>query len=927
VLWEVKGKVMQPVGFDSVLRRSLIASLLLLTLWFPELSAQSLEEAVSLAESGDYEASLRMFDGLEEHAESAAVRAAHGRVLLQLGRHEEAYTLLRRLARQRHPQSIVAVAYAEVLIARGQLEEATRILGVVIEDERRQDPSAIFVQAEALNRLGRWTQARSNYEDLVTDLDEGRAVTSEWITYAAISLHRLGEIQRANETFALAVALDENDVDARLAWAALFLEEYRPDEAREVALEALEINPNEPRAKVLVGWTERPLNHDPSQATLLAQEALRVNANLPEAYELLASLAIDDEEYGRAIEILSGVLQENPARLESLTLTAAAHYLLDERRSYSRIERRTMRLNSRYALFYSEIGQFAMRAFRYEEAVEFFERAIDTNPDYWPAYGGLGISLTRLGRLDEGIAALQIARDNDPGNVRVFHLMSFFERVAPTYQRFNSDHFSYRVHQDELDVLQAYVPDISEWAYQHYAERYAIELDTPVSIEIFKEPENFAIRSVGLPHVGPHGICFGRVITSRSPSEGDFNWAEVLVHELSHAFTLKLSDSRVPRWLSEGIADYDTSRLRDEWRREADFELLTYLLTDGLISVAHLNQFFVRGQSLEETSVAYYQSVLLVEFLAEKWGETVLLDMLRLFAERRRLEEVLRETTQLGLEEFDAGFEQFVRARLSVLLESFEPNPSLFSNEAFFEARVESAPTSAQAFAELAMAKFHAQKVGECREAVDSALALDPANPLANFLSATFAIREARFEDARGQFEQLLEAGHDGYTLRNQLGYLSRRQGRTNDAIRHYRAAQAFYPSGAEPYQELSDILLRAGRQEEAAAELLALTRVDQNDYSAASTLVSLYAAIDQPEAAFEACDKAIHINPFAPELHASCGRLALSLREWEAAQTEFTLELLLGAEDAEETSRLLDRVRSHLSPPEQEDEHEGSEL
>ena len=68
----------------------------------------------------------------------------------------------------------------------------------------------------------------------------------------------------------------------------------------------------------------------------------------------------------------------------------------------------------------------------------------------------------------------------------------------------------------------------------------------------------------------------------------------VLAHELAHVFSLQLSRSRVPRWLTEGLAELETARLRGEWRRQADLELAAAFAAGKLPSlgdpVARLRQ-------------------------------------------------------------------------------------------------------------------------------------------------------------------------------------------------------------------------------------------------------------------------------------------------------------------------------------------------
>ena len=74
----------------------------------------------------------------------------------------------------------------------------------------------------------------------------------------------------------------------------------------------------------------------------------------------------------------------------------------------------------------------------------------------------------------------------------------------------------------------------------------------PVTVEIFPQQQDFAIRTFGLPGgEGFLGVCFGRVITANSPaSQGDSpsNLDSVLWHEFCHVVTLEKTSNRMPRW-------------------------------------------------------------------------------------------------------------------------------------------------------------------------------------------------------------------------------------------------------------------------------------------------------------------------------------------------------------------------------------------
>lgn len=120
------------------------------------------------------------------------------------------------------------------------------------------------------------------------------------------------------------------------------------------------------------------------------------------------------------------------------------------------------------------------------------------------------------------------------------------------YATLRTEHFEVRMSQSDAVVLWPYMAPLIEENWATLTEKYGFEPEAPVLIEIFDRTEDFAVRSVGLPDIGPLvGICFGKVVTLISPATLDANWQEILWHELVHVFTLQMTNNRMPRWLSE----------------------------------------------------------------------------------------------------------------------------------------------------------------------------------------------------------------------------------------------------------------------------------------------------------------------------------------------------------------------------------------
>ena len=121
-------------------------------------------------------------------------------------------------------------------------------------------------------------------------------------------------------------------------------------------------------------------------------------------------------------------------------------------------------------------------------------------------------------------------------------------------------------------ITEVVAPFLEE-RYRDYVTRYGFEPRGPITFELYGDARAFAVRTVGLPGIGVAGVCFGRIITSQSPTNHAFNWGMVLAHELAHVFAIELSRSRVPRWFTEGLSEVETMRARPEWTRHDDIAL------------------------------------------------------------------------------------------------------------------------------------------------------------------------------------------------------------------------------------------------------------------------------------------------------------------------------------------------------------------
>src|SRR5205823_2601394 len=142
-----------------------------------------------------------------------------------------------------------------------------------------------------------------------------------------------------------------------------------------------------------------------------------------------------------------------------------------------------------------------------------------------------------------------------------------------------------------------------EEAQARLCAKYNPNLTWPVLVEMFAEQKDFAVRTFGMPeNHGFLGVCFGPVVTANSPASRPgqhFNWEAMLWHELCHDLT----------------------------------------------PVSKLSAAFLTPKSGAHLQFAYYESSLVVQFLAEQFGFDKLAAILRDLGEGITINEAIEKHT------------------------------------------------------------------------------------------------------------------------------------------------------------------------------------------------------------------------------------------------------------------------------------------
>lgn len=474
----------------------------------------------------------------------------------------------------------------------------------------------------------------------------------------------------ANDAFREAVRAAPADAEIKHRWAGLFVEKFDYENALTTVQEALGQNPNHAGLLVRLGEILMAQAGDFSVATALVERAEQIHPNFDAGQRLLAKIALRDMDLQSARTSLERALQANPLHPETQSLRTAERFLADDERGFERQVRETLKRMPSYARLFTDVALFAEWAHRYPDMVKLAERAISVDPQWAAGHATLGFNLLRLGDEKRALESLHRAWRLDRFNVRVFHLLNLYDEVIPTEyvslepRLLSGVRVRFRFHRDERRTFEPYVPSLVSRALHDMGERYAFKPKGPLSIELFATNEHFSIRTAGVPNLGVQGVCFGTVVTATSPSAGPTNWAQVLWHELSHVFHIQLSDNRVPRWFTEGLAEYESLIENPLWRREYDHHLEPWLKQNALPPIAQLNRAFTHARTPADMGMAYYASAKLVASWVERFGMDKMKALLEGWGEGIATEALLPQVLGQSLASLDAAFASMLQSSL-----------------------------------------------------------------------------------------------------------------------------------------------------------------------------------------------------------------------------------------------------------------------
>jgi cellulose synthase operon protein C len=521
--------------------------------------------------------------------------------------------------------------------------------------------SATPDECQKLRLHGQSAQAQSCYESLARGSTPYLRAEGDW------GLH---QYQQANNEFREAVAQNDSSALYRVRWGMLLHERFNNTDAEQLFKEALQRDPQD--AQAYLGLALVSADGFDSKALEWTAKALELDPKLVAAHELAANLALEDSDPTDAVQQADQAIQLAPDALDAMAIHAAVELIAD--RSPDAWFDKIRAINPHYGQAYAIVAHHLVLNYRYDDAIAYYRKAIEADPQLWSARSELGVNLMRLGEDDEARTQLMMCYDNDFRDAATVNSLRLLDSEK-NFDVFHDGNAILKLNKSEADLLRPYFDEIIRRAMATYDKKYQMTLPGPVQVEAYPDHEDFAVRTLGMPGLGALGVTFGLVVVLDSPSArkpGEFNWASTLWHEMSHVYILTETNHRVPRWFTEGLAVHEETQADPEWGDPITPDIVVALRDKKLLPVTQLDRGFVRPDYDAQVIVSYYQAGRICDYIQDRWGNQKLLDMVHSFAKRTTTAAVIQQDLGMTPAEFDKEFQDWLYKGLDQVPQNFD---------------------------------------------------------------------------------------------------------------------------------------------------------------------------------------------------------------------------------------------------------------
>jgi len=252
------------------------------------------------------------------------------------------------------------------------------------------------------------------------------------------------------------------------------------------------------------------------------------------------------------------------------------------------------------------------------EALAAVEQSLALNPELAQAYALRGEIEYGRQRLKEAKAAWARALELDPSQLELAERLARVTEELPVesdFERLSQAYFDVRYQEELQRTLGFDVRDALLEARRTVGGHFSYWPKHKLVVLVYSWESFRALRQETPEWVG--GQFDGKIRVPLPNGHGDPRLVQqILFHEYTHALIHDLSQGKCPKWLDEGIAEY-------EGRTQAPAPLTQLIEAhgrNGLIAWADLSEQFSQALPATDVALAYQQSYSIVQYLVERYG-------------------------------------------------------------------------------------------------------------------------------------------------------------------------------------------------------------------------------------------------------------------------------------------------------------------
>lgn len=248
----------------------------------------------------------------------------------------------------------------------------------------------------------------------------------------------------------------------------------------------------------------------------------------------------------------------------------------------------------------------------------------------------------------------------------VLHLFIPIVSYASDYMGINTPHFAFYFHCKDERLMRSLI-DQAEGLRREIVDDLGIEFTERTKVYLapsfrkFQEIQpggEIASWAVGVAYPSLNLII---IKSPRAIKRGHIDLKKVFKHEFTHIALGRAFRGRekVPRWLNEGLAMYESR----EWDLSRVSTMTRAVLTDSLIPLSEITHYFPNEPGRAE--LAYSESFYLISFLISRYSRESFHEFIKEYSGGKGLKEALKEVYGFGWEELEKRWINYLKLRFS----------------------------------------------------------------------------------------------------------------------------------------------------------------------------------------------------------------------------------------------------------------------